>query len=292
MHPELVQLEALLSDLYRRHNGQVAFVDESYREAGRFGEFPFYTVTATLIPIENLKKLRLEFISIAGGSWWHTTDVYQRGDLDSMVEFLELIVSKDLRSLTSVQVSVRENDLELARRQCLIQTAVQLENFDCRLLVMERREDRSSRNADASLFTKAKASGLTPRNLITFAAHPAVEHLLWAPDLVGWAVRRHLAANDSAWARIVANQVEIIDVSGFWSLNAKGPEPAAAKGSGPGFSVDPKGEGRNRSSASSITRTQDFMQKNFQGFSKIRTPLLPPEVLSAWAIEAFPKQRK
>jgi hypothetical protein len=263
MHPELVQLEALLGELYGRHNGQVAFVDESYREGGRAGEFPFYTVTATLIPIENLKRLRLDFIRIAGGSWWHTTDAYQRGDLESMFEFLELIVSRDLRSITSVQVNVRENDLELARRVCLIQTAVQLEDFDCRLIVMERREDRSSRNADSSLFSKAKASGLTPRNLITFAAHPAAEHLLWAPDLVGWAIRRHLAADDSVWARIVANQIEVIDVSGFWGLNAKGPKPAAAKGSGPGYSVDPRGEGKSRSSSLSIARTQDFMQKKF-----------------------------
>jgi hypothetical protein len=292
MHPELVKLEALLGQLYGRHNGQVAFVDESYREGGRAGEFPFYTVTATLIPIENLKRLRLDFIRVVGGSWWHTTDVYQRGGLDSIFEFLELIVAKGLRTLTSVQVNVRESDLELARRECLIQTAVQLVDFDCRLIVMERREDRSSRNADASLFAKAKASGLIPRNLITFAAHPAAEHLLWAPDLVGWAVRRHLAANDSVWASIVSNQVEIIDVSGILALNAKGPEPAAAKGSGPGYSVDPKGEGKSRSSSTSITRTHDFMQKRFQGFSKIRNPLVPPEVLSTWAIEAFPNLRK
>ena len=79
MHSEIVQLKALLEALYFRHHCQVAFVDESYRQVGRNEELPFYTVTANLIPIEHFEQLRIEYVRVAGGSWWHTTDAYQKG---------------------------------------------------------------------------------------------------------------------------------------------------------------------------------------------------------------------
>ena len=292
MHPEIVQLRAILQRLYARHRGEVAFVDESYRDGAAQGEFPFYTVTAVLISIEDLEHFRTSYMKAAEGSWWHTTEVFQNGEHSAIRVFLETLAQQGTRALISVQVKVLNNDLELARRECLIQTAAHLEQRGCELLVYERREDRRSRNADDSLFTRAKAAGLISRNLKTLAAHPAAEYLLWGPDLVGWAVRRHIAAKDSRWLKIILDQVEIIDASPEWSLIAKGPEPAAAKGSGPDFSVDPKGEGKNSSSFPSMPWSKENENNVFDIFSKSIKPVLSPDELSAWIKTSFPVSGK
>ena len=292
MHPEIVQLREILKRLYVRHRGEVAFVDESYRDGATLGEFPFYTVTAVLISSKDLEQLRNSYIKVAEGSWWHTTDVFQNRELRAIRVFLEILVQQGTRALISVQVKVPNGDLELARRECLIQTAAHLEKRGCELLVYERREDRRSRNADESLFSRAKAAGLISRNLKTFAAHPAAEYLLWGPDLVGWAVRRHIAAKDSRWLKIILDQVEIIDASSERSLIAKGPEPAAAKGSGPDFSVDQKGEGRNRSSSLIMTRSKENQENVFDLFTKSVKPVHSPDELSTWIKTTFPISRK
>jgi hypothetical protein len=292
MHPEIVQLRAILQRLYVRHRGEVAFIDESYRDGATQGEFPFYTLTAVLISIEDLEQLRASHAKAAGGSWWHTTEMFQNREFRAIRSFLETLVQQDTRALISVQVKVLNDDLELARRECLIQTAAHLEKRGCELLVYERREDMRSRNADDSLFTRAKAAGLISRNLKTIAAHPAAENLLWGPDLVGWAVRRHIAVKDSRWLKIILNQVEIIDASPELSLSAKGPEPAAAKGSGPDFSVDQKGERKNRSSSPIMTRGKENQKSIFDIFSKAAKPVHSPDELSAWIKTNFPVSRK
>ena len=60
MHPEIRQNQLLLSQLYERNRACVGFIDESYRESFTHDEFPFYTVTATVIAAEKLIELRAD----------------------------------------------------------------------------------------------------------------------------------------------------------------------------------------------------------------------------------------
>lgn len=99
MHPEIVQLRAILQRLYVRHRGEVAFIDESYRDGATQGEFPFYTLTAVLISIEDLEQLRASHAKAAGGSWWHTTEMFQNREFRAIRSFLETLVQQDTRAL-------------------------------------------------------------------------------------------------------------------------------------------------------------------------------------------------
>jgi hypothetical protein len=290
MHPELEQLRVLLEARYERHIGTVAFVDESYRERSEMGKPPFYTVTATVIHSDDLDSFREDYIRVARGNWWHTTDIFNKGDEDSIFAFIRQILTHETTSLIAVQTQVVNNDIELARRECLIQLCSTLWSINCKLAVYERREDTKSRNADVSLFSQAMSSGYLSRNLKTFAGHPRVEPLLWGPDLVGWALRRHLAIGDDRWIKPLLGNVELYNASQFSDrLKEKKPKPAAAMGFGSGFSVDHEGEERNRSSQQSMASIAHFNQDIPAIFPRISPVLHDPEKLREWLKLVFPK---
>ena len=292
MHPEIEQLGRLLQSQYARHRGAVAFLDESYRDDKTSGEFPFYTITATVLDVADLDGLRRKYLRIAGSNWWHTTEMFERGHFGQIRDFIALISEHKNKTLISIQIAIDSGDLELARRECLLQTASSLENMGCMFLIYERREDRSARNSDDSLFSKAKSHGLISRNFRTFAGHPRAEPLLWGPDLVGWAMRRHIALNDSKWIRPMASNIEIVSVAGIVPLKKKEPKPAAAKGSGSDSTVGPEGEESDRSSIESIARFADLNQAIFRNFESVSQPTQNPDVLCKWLKDQFPERRK
>ena len=290
MHPEIKQNQLLLSQLYERNRSCVGFIDESYREGFSHDEFPFYTVTATVIAAEKLTELRADYVQNVG-SWWHTTEMYAQKKTIEISDFIKLVASHEMQVVIAVQVQIENNDIEHARRECLVQVVAKLAQGGCNLVVYERREDNRSKNADTSLFAHAKAAGYVDRNLRLFAGHPAAEPLLWGLDLIGWALRRHLAVSDSQWIFPLLTRLEIIDASANTALKAKGPQPAAAKGSGPDSFVGLRGEGKNRSSDLSMPRFGDKENNLFAIFSSISQPLHQPEMLSNWLRSQYPNRR-
>lgn len=291
MHPEIKHLQSSLSNLYERNRSPVGFIDESYREDSWTDEYPFYTVTATVVAADDIEYFRQDYVD-AVGDWWHTTKMFEQKKHDDINDFISLVSEHKTEILVSVQVEIEENDIEHARRECLVQVAARLYDLGCNLIVYERREDNPSRNADSSLFDRARSAGFLPRNLRLFAGHPRAEHLLWGPDLTGWALRRHLALGDSKWIQPLLGQFEMIDASTGKALKTKGPQPAAAKGSGPDSFVGPMGEGKNRSSENSMARFGGIEKGLFQIFPNVRNPKHDPEALSLWLREQFPNRRK
>ena len=205
-------------------------------------------------------------------------------------DFIKRVASDEMQVVIAVQVQIENNDIEHARRECLVQVVAKLSQDGCKLVVYERREDNRSKNADTSLFARAKAAGYVDRNLRLFAGHPAAEPLLWGPDLIGWALRRHLAVSDSQWIFPLLTRLEIIDASAVAALNTKGPQPAAAKGSGPDSFVGLKGEGKNRSSIKSMPRFGDKENNLFAIFNVVSKPLHEPEMLSNWLKGQYPNR--
>jgi hypothetical protein len=155
--------------------------------------------------------------------------------------------------------------------------------------VIEQREDRKSRNADDALIQKAKAAGLLGRHVKVMQSQPSVEPLLWGPDLIGWAMRRMLALGDEQWISPLLRQLTIIDASATQRLNAKGPQPAAAMGSGPESSVEAKPQVMIRSSGESIAYAGDKTQESGLGAYRFFQPVHSPTMLSQWLVSEFPK---
>jgi hypothetical protein len=286
MHPEARSLQEQLHNLYTRHRGLVGFIDESYR-SDRDEGFLFYTITSTIVDVQDLAEFREDYFKVAGGHRWHTTDAFSRGDKGRIKDFISLLADHGSDLVVSVQVAIQDGKIEHARRECLVQTVSRLDSLGCNLVVYERREDRKSRNADAALFSRAVRDGLIPRNVKTFPGTPSAEKLLWGPDLAGWAMRRYVAMNETEWIQPLINQWEVIDASLGLDLRKKGPKPAAAMGSGPDSSVGLRGEEMNRSSLGSITRFGATEKSIFEIFPKTSAPVHDPNQLGAWLSEEF-----
>lgn len=288
MHPDAQRLQEMLQGLYSRHTGLVGFLDESYR-SGRDREFPFYTVTATVLDIEDLNEFRDDYLRTVGGHRWHTTERYSRGEKEKIREFIALLDHHKSELVVSVQVDIDNDDVEHARRECLVQLVSRLSTMGCTMVVYERRGDNKVRNADSALFSKAARDGFVPRNIRIFAGSPSAEELLWGPDLAGWALRRYVAINDAAWILPLIGACEVIDVSLGMALTKKRPEPAAAMDSGPGPSVGLKDEGKERSSGDIIARNGSKEKALFEIFPKISDPVHDPSSLKTWLLREFPR---
>lgn len=292
MHSEIVILKSLLESQYQINNAPVAFIDESYREEKRNDGYPFYTITATLIPATQLAQVRKDYLKFVGESRWHTTSSFLNGDDEKIIGFVELISKHRAELIVAVQVEIFENNLEHARRECLVQSLAHLQSLGCRLVVIERREDTKSRNADEALVTKAKGAGYINRNLRVMQSQPSAEQLLWGPDLVGWALRRYLALNEHAWISPLVESLQVIDASQAERLKEKRPAPAAAMGSGPASPVNLKGKVANRSSLKSMARPGDTFQSLSPLFSQILRPKHVPQELDLWLRNVFPNRLK
>jgi len=290
MHPDAQRLQEMLQALYSRHRGLVGFLDESYR-SGRDNEFPFYTVTATVLDIEDLNPVRNDYLRTVGGHRWHTTEMYSRGEKEKIREFIALLAHHESKLVFSVQVEIDDDDVEHARRECLVQLVSLLSTMGCALVVYERRESNKVRNADSSLFSKAARNGFVARNIRIFAGSPSAEALLWGPDLAGWAMRRYVAINDAAWVLPLIGACEVIDASLGMSLTKKRPEPAAAMGSGPDPSVGLQDEGKERSSGLIMARNGNLEKRHFEIFPKISDPVHDPGLLKAWLLKEFPRRK-
>ena len=93
MHPEIKHLQSSLSNLYERNRSPVGFIDESYREDSWTDEYPFYTVTATVVAADDIEYFRQDYVD-AVGDWWHTTKMFEQKKHDDINDFIILVSSR------------------------------------------------------------------------------------------------------------------------------------------------------------------------------------------------------
>lgn len=278
----------LLEDFYFRERGLVAFVDESYRGNERENEFPFYIVTGVLFEAASLAQARHELSKVAQGSYWHTTESYRLKDFDGIHEMANEVAKLAQALVVCVQLDIDQGSLETARRECLLQLTSSLTGIGGNLLVYETRNLVSKKNADASLFQRAKGVNLIPIGTRQVQSHPAVEPLLWAPDLTSWCFRQILTRSDQRWFENLLGLTHIVDVAASSPENEKRPETAAALNSGPALPGAPKEEKVDRSSLTSMPNYRRQLQDILHKFPKVLEPRLPPEELRAWLKKTFP----
>lgn len=197
-----------LRALYQRSPGPVVFIDESLREPGR-GERPFYSMSGVIIAKDQGDMIRQSMVEIAGSDYWHTTEAFASNLGKHMIaEMNEYLANAVDYSIITVQTEIRRADhnLRTAREECLttlVREATRGSGEDAaRLLVFERRNRRyypDGDKQDLQALHRLRSAGVLNANVTGYHASPGDEPLLWAPDLVGWSLRRDFAVGDSQW---------------------------------------------------------------------------------------------
>ncbi|WP_280490697.1 hypothetical protein [Nocardia farcinica] len=198
---------ARLETAYRNARGPVAYLDESYQVAHTAvpAARTFYIFTAVVVEHAQMEELRAGLVEIAGSRWWHTTEALQSTDGRAKTEDMLSFLSEGPEvSIISLEMPIGPNDRdgEAARRACYRGLASQLaaggddawQPVD--LLVLEERNQRALQNRDARNHRELLADKLVPRGTVMHPTSPAVELLLWLPDLVSSAYRRSLTHHD------------------------------------------------------------------------------------------------
>jgi hypothetical protein len=277
----------LLSAYYAQQKGPVAYIDESFRGLDWPGEFPFYLLSAVLLDSSALSTTRELYLETVGSDFWHTTKANKDKEYDLIDGFAMRVEVCSTEIWISIQLDLRPEDLELARREAMLQLIEQLAQLGCTLAVYEQRNTRRRDASDASVVNLARKSGLITGGIAVVGSKPWIEPLLWGPDLVCWRFRQALTG---AFGRFAAFQTpaRVLDASGIYSFNEKRPETAAALNPGP-VSPAPLFEAKAiRSSSSIMPNYQKQLQDTLHKLPKFTEPLLPPHELRAWLKRTYP----
>lgn len=269
--------KALLEGYLRRHQGPVAYIDESYRKSRGAAVSGFYILAATIFQSHEITLARQGLRQASALTRWHTTDQNHLGNYLGIQRVGSEIGNWSSKSIVIFEEFGEESDLELSRRKCMYQLIKLLEARDCSMIVYERRNTRFQVNSDTALTAKLASFGHISRSTRIFGSSPAAETLLWAPDLVAWSIRRLVTSDELQWLQAVGQTVEIsfISENTKTSIKEKRPGPASAY-PGPGLSVDHKGEGISRSSTLSFPHTPAFGQALTQLLVTTREPIVEP----------------
>jgi hypothetical protein len=206
----------LLRDAYQRNGDRpVAFIDESLRGPHEPG-FPYYILTAVVVPATDMEALREGLEDLVGGTYWHTSEeMLKSGGYEKTKELLTYLSQGKETSVVSVNLDIKQgdDDLEGARRHCmrLLLTALQQETElrdPSRLAVMEQRRGRTLQNRDARTYTELVNQKVVSQHFRVLQVSPRDEHLLWLPDLVSRAVRRQVAFKDNQLIDILSGRLE------------------------------------------------------------------------------------
>lgn len=278
---------ALLESFYSRQKGLIAFIDESYRVEHLPGQSSFYIFSAALIEASEMQGARDRLISVAGEHFWHTTEVAR----DKQFERIRVMLgsAKEISQifLIAVNLDFEKSDLELTRKEALVQLASQLALHDVNLAVYETRDTRKRKNADAAILAKASAAGFL-KGMRFVQVSPSVEPLLWIPNLVSWGLRQDLIGPRRGWFELLKSKTILVAWLASGSENEKRPASASAVTS-PELSGAPEGEKTIRSSDTSIAKDFTKLQELKDIVGNFSSPSIEPETLRNWIRRTFPK---
>jgi hypothetical protein len=278
----------LLGSYYAQQKGLIAYIDESFRGSERQGEFPFYLLSAVLIKSSTLSTTRENFLEVVGSEFWHTTKANIDREYALINRFTTEVQECSSEIWISLQLDLKPENLELARREAMLQLIDRLSLLGCGLAVYEQRNTSRGIASDASLVNRARKAGIFSGGIVVVGSKPSIEPLLWGPDLVSWCFRQVLTAGNSDWFEPISWKVAVLDVSGMFLANKKRPETAAALNSGP-VSPAPQFEAKAiRSSKTSIPNYQPKLQDILAKLPNLFEPRVPPAELRSWLKKTFP----
>lgn len=197
-----------------------AFVDETFRDAspatsGR----GYYQLAAALLEDDDVDAVRKRLATDFGqnGPFKASNLGQNTTGLEIVGDMLDAIVDVGCFSLVVVRHD-HQIGQEIARQDCVKQLLRECESQSIRNVVLDSREavigpDPEVRNKkDLRTRTELARNGLVHRSMRVTHLHDDQEPLLWIPDAVGWAHRRHLLLGDSAMWDRVESMVRVIDL--------------------------------------------------------------------------------
>jgi hypothetical protein len=217
-------MRAIVEDAYRRSRGPVAFLDESYQvpDPNIAPAETFYIFTAVIVTFDQMDELREGLAEIAESTWWHTTQALLEDDGRTKTrEMLEFLAEGHETCIIAFQVPVdgQDHDGEAARRACYRGLAIELAAGRANawapvdLFVLEERNQNNFRTKDKLNHKELISEKQIPQPTRLLQTSPAVERLLWLPDLVSSAYRRSLTHTDATRTLfdVVKDRVHFVD---------------------------------------------------------------------------------
>lgn len=213
-------------ELQRRYAGvgegaSVAYVDESYRLVAdcRPGEEPFYVLAAVVLPKADHDGIRVDLDRIAGHTKWHTTERQrtEQGRL-SVEEMVDYLASYGDPCVIAVSHTPREDETgRTMRNTCLKVLLAELCGSGSApilpapvpMVVFEKQREQKDTDRDCYIIRQAIKEGHIPRSTVTQFVSPAIENLLWLPDLVSNTYRRYVTHQDQLVKRLDAQTVTV-----------------------------------------------------------------------------------
>lgn len=206
-----------LARVYARSRGPVAVVDESYR-LGQRGQVGFYTLTSVLYERTSMESARRDLVAVAGPRPWHTTEQFEAGRDDRIHQLLEVVAGHCEWSILTVQAPVQGHsaqDRSAAREACftVLLREVTRGSDPVQVVVADTLGDAKLDGTDRNLAARLRGRGVVPQSLLLRHADDKHEPLLWAPDVVGWAVRRLLARDEPGWTEAISDVTTVLDAT-------------------------------------------------------------------------------
>lgn len=176
--------------------GAVLYVDETYNSPkDEDVDQTFYTLCGVLLKKDILNGMRKNLDDLVPTGWWHTTDALNENRHDEVVALLKMCYEfDDIYVFAHKTPLLKGERLEEARSECWQKLLVYVaEHYpELGLVIFESRGRASLDRADFSFVNKLRNEKKFPRATRIVSASPAVEHLLWIPDLMAMAHRRKL----------------------------------------------------------------------------------------------------
>lgn len=209
----------MLANHYVRSGpGPVAYVDESYHVAYD-GRPRFYVMAAVIVAATDRDDLRTELDRCVPGGWWHTSEVLQEGNgAATTKQLLDALRYPDEACVVvhNTVVGADDHDGRVARGRALstLLSALTHPPEDTheavRLAVLEEQRVNRINNADRATRSQLLASGAIDQSLAMACVSPAVEHLLWLPDVVCSAYRQHVVGRRSDLFDVISSLTTVI----------------------------------------------------------------------------------
>ncbi|MFT8705190.1 hypothetical protein [Bifidobacterium aquikefiricola] len=186
----------------QNHDLPVAYIDESYNTDRSFTQL-YYILTAVIVQSDERDSLREGLVRVVGGTHWHTTKALRtiegREKTHRLLEYLADEEGSE-ECVLSVMSTIQPNDHdgEQARRQAFYKLFKEL-TPEIELFILERRMNDAQAGIDANTKKDAIGAGLCPPTTRMPQRSPAIEPLLWLPDLVCSAYRQRLTGRDCTY---------------------------------------------------------------------------------------------
>lgn len=201
---------AALEEIYRRSNGPIAFVDESFRVAGPGNTF--YVLSAALFERDELALRRTSLANVTGDEILHATEWFHDRRHEQLTKALVWAEENVSWHYIAVKAPVPTTQpVGAARGDCLRALLRLLDQSKANAVVLDTRGRDDLDSQDQKLAQELRRSRDIAQHTVLHHVDDRAESLLGCADLVAWSYRRLIANDDTRWWPHVAAVTTVVD---------------------------------------------------------------------------------